>query len=138
MAVRAILDMGPGPKIKTYTVAAGQAATEGRLVKLAAADEEVQLAGAGEAGIGIALETKAAGERVQVLVSEGDTVVKVKVGTGGATRGLWAVAVADGLTNSGTLGGGAVLKNIIGQFMQTGVAGDVVGFKFKQFASVSA
>ena len=138
MTVRAMLDLGPGPMIKTYTVVAAGSAIEGRPVSLNTSDQEVTLTAAAAACIGIALETKAAGERVQVLVSEGDTIVKVKVGTGGATRGLYGVVVSDGLTNSGTLGGGTVLKNVIGIFMETGVAGDVVGFKFKQFASVSA
>lgn len=137
MATRALLDLGPGPYIKTFTVAAGQAATEGRPVSFASADEEVQTTAAGAAvTCGIALETKAAGERVQVLIGEG--VVKVKVGTGGATRGLYAVVVADGVTNSGTLGGGSVLKNLVGRFLQTGVAGDVVGLIFSPTASVSA
>jgi hypothetical protein len=139
MAVRATYDLGNNAaKIKTYTVASGQATTEGRPVKFASADEEVQTAGAGEACWGIALETKAAGERVQVLVSEGDALVKVKVGTGGATRGAHAVIVADGVTNSGTLGGGSTLVNVVGTFAQTGVAGDVVGMKFRQFAAVKA
>lgn len=137
MAVRALLDLGPGPYIKTFTVAAGQAATEGRPVSFASSDQEVQTTAAAAAvTCGIALETKAAGERVQVLVSEG--LVKVKVGTGGATRGLYAVVVADGVTNSATLGGGTVVKNLVGRFMQTGVAGDVVGLLFHPFASVSA
>jgi hypothetical protein len=137
MAVRALLDLGPGPYIKTFTVAAGQAATEGRPVSFAASDQEVQTTAAAAAvTCGIALETKAAGERVQVLVSEG--LVKVKVGTGGATRGLYAVVVSDGVTNSATLGGGTVVKNLVGRFMQTGVAGDVVGLLFHPFASVSA
>lgn len=137
MATRALLDLGPGPYVKTFTVAAGQAATEGRAMSFAAADEEVQLTAAGAAvTCGIALETKAAGERVQVLVGEG--IIKVKVGTGGATRGLYAVVVADGLTNTATIGGGTVVKNLAGRFLQTGVAGDVVGLLFHPFASVSA
>ena len=137
MAVRAMLDLGPGPYIKTFTVAAAQAATEGRAMSFAAADEEVQLTAAGAApNAGIALETKVAGERVQVLVGQG--IVKVKVGTGGATRGLFGVVVADGLTNAPTLGGGTVLRGCAGRFLQSGVAGDVVGFHFNPFAAVSA
>lgn len=139
MATRALLDLGPLPKIKTFTVAAGQSAVEGRAASFASADEEVQLTAAGAAPTaGIFLETKAAGDRVQVLVSQGDAIVKVKVGTGGCTRGLYGVVVADGLTNAPTLGGGTVLRNIVGRFLQTGVAGDVVGFVFAPFASVSA
>lgn len=138
MTVRAQLDLGQGPKIKTYTVVAGGSAVEGRPVSLNTSDQEVTLTAAGAACFGIALETKAAGERVQVLVSEGDTIVKVKVGTGGATRGAHAVVVADGLTNAAALGGGTTAVNVIGTFTETGVAGDVVGFKFRQFAGVTA
>lgn len=138
MTVRAQLDLGPGPMIKTYTVVAAGSTVEGRPVSLSGSDQEVTLTAAGSPCHGIALETKAAGERVQVLISEGDTVVNVKVGTGGATRGSYAVVVADGLTNGPTLGGGTILRNIIGSFTETGVAGDVVGFKFRQFAAVSA
>jgi|GEM_PF-5377022 len=136
MAVRALLDLGPGPYIKTFTVAAGQSATEGRPVSFASADEEVLTTAAGASCDGIALETKAAGERVQVLM--GDGLVKVKVGTGGATRGSYAVVVADGVTNSAALGGGTVVRHIVGKFLQTGVAGDVVGLRFSPFAAVSA
>ncbi len=138
MTVRAMLDLGPSAKVKTYTVVAAGSAVEGRPVSFNTSDQEVTLTAAGAKCDGIALETKAAGERVQVLISEGDGIVKVKVGTGGATRGLYGVVVSDGLTNSGTLGGGTTLVNVIGQFIETGVVGDVVGFKFNQFASVKA
>lgn len=139
MAVRAAQDLGPqAAKVKTYTVAAGQTITEGRAVSLGSADEEVTPTAAGGMPWGIAIESKNAGERVQVLITAGDALVKVKVGTGGATRGMNAVVAADGLTNAPTLGGGSVLRNIVGQFAQTGVVGDVVGFRFNPFAAVSA
>lgn len=136
MTIRALLDLGPGPLIKTFTVAAGQATTEGRPVSFASSDQEVQTTAAAAKCMGIALETKAAGERVQVLIGEGG--VKVKVGTGGATRGEQAVVVADGVTNSGTLGGGSVIKNLVGMFLETGVVGDVVGLVFRPTVAVSA
>lgn len=136
MGVRALLDLGPGPYIKTLTVVAAGSAIEGRPVSFNTSDEECTLTAAAARPDGIALETKAAGERVQVLIGEG--ICKVKVGTGGATRGEYAVVVADGLTNSGTLGGGSVVKQLVGKFLQTGVAGDVVGLRFSPFVSVSA
>jgi len=135
MAVRALLDLGPGPYVKTLTVVAAGSTIEGRPISFNTSDEECTLTAAAASCDGIALETAAAGARVQVLL--GDGIVKVKVGTGGATRGLYAVVVDDGLTNSGTLGGGTVLKNIVGKFLQTGVAGDVVGLRFHPFAAVS-
>jgi len=73
-----------------------------------------------------------------VLVGEGDGIVKVKVSTGGATRGKHAVVVADGVADAAALGGGTTAVNVIGTFAQTGVAGDVVGMKFRQFTGVSA
>lgn len=139
MAVRAQLDLAPNAaKTKSYTVAAGQSAVEGRAMSFAAADEECQLTAAGGAPFGMFLETKAAGEKVQVLIGRGDAITKVKVGTGGATRGQYGVVVADGMTNAPTLGGGTVLRNIAGVFTQSGVAGDVVGFIFNPFAAASA
>jgi hypothetical protein len=138
MGVRAAFDLGPqAAKVKTYYVAAGQSITEGRAVSLGSADEEITPTAAGAAPWGIALESKNALEKCQVLVGAGDGLVKVKVGTGGATRGSYAVVVADGLTNAPVLGAGTVLRNIVGQFAQTGVVGDVVGFRLNPFAAVS-
>jgi hypothetical protein len=137
MATRAQIDLSPNPKVKTYTAATGETITEGRAVKLASADEEIAACAAGNAALGIALDSCAAGERAEVLISP-DAICKVKVGTGGATRGLWAVVVSDGLTDSGTLGGGTTLVNVIGRFLQTGVVGDTVAFQFHPFAAVKA
>jgi hypothetical protein len=50
----------------------------------------------------------------------------VRVGTGGATRGLRAVATTDGLTNIGANGNATTRTYSPGIFLQTGVVGDMV------------
>ena len=111
--------------LRPFKVPATKATTAGFRVKFSGADDAVENCGAGEDGIAIALETKAAGE-VAECVLEGFAVVKVKVGTGGATRGAFAKTVADGWTDQ-AIADGANVRNIAGKFMQTGVAGDMVG-----------
>jgi hypothetical protein len=111
--------------IQEFTVASGQAATKGYSVKFASADDECQNCGAGEDGIGIALNTAAAGQKVSVLL-DGLAVVPVVVGTGGATRGAYAVTVANGHTDQ-AIADGTTVRRLRGKFMQSGVAGDLVG-----------
>lgn len=137
MSIRADFDLAPTTKIRTLQVDAGQTVVEGRAVSRPTSDQTITPTAAGAAAYGIALKSGAAGDKVQVLIDPG-AICKVKVGTGGATRDALAVVVADGLTNAGALGGGTVLKHIIGRFTQTGVVGDTVGFQFMPFDSVSA
>lgn len=124
MAARAIRSEQFG-LVKTYSVPAGKAVTKGMRVKFSGADDAIENCGAGDNGFAIALENGVAGGQAQVLL-EGSAVVPVLVGTGGATRGAHAVPVADGFTDQ-TVGGGTVVKNVSGKFMQTGAAGDYVG-----------
>lgn len=121
----------------TYTVASGQTVVANMPVRFSAADHEVQPALAGELICGIAQTAGAAGERIQVMLP--GPVVKVKVGTGGATRGAFArgAAANDGLTDQ-TMGGGTTVRYSPGFFTQTGVAGDEVGLCLTLFASVSS
>jgi hypothetical protein len=124
MATRAHQQMD-NALIRAYQV--GTAVTRGKLVKLVTDDDHVTDASAAEQGIGIALETSTTADaRVQVAMLAGAAIVPVLVGTGGATRGAYAAAVANGFTNQST-GGGTVAKHIAGVFTQTGVAGDYVG-----------
>lgn len=111
--------------IEAFTVASGQTVTAGYRVKFASADNECQNCGVNEDGIGIALQAGAAGEKVSILL-DGQGIVKVIVGTGGATRGSFAVTVANGFTNQ-AIADGATVRYLAGKFMQTGVAGDTVG-----------
>lgn len=111
--------------IDTFTVASGQTVTEGFRVKFASADGECQNCGAGEDGFGIAQASGTAGQKVSIVL-EGSAVVKVKVGTGGATRGAYSIPVANGYADQ-AIADGTTPRRLAGKFMQTGVAGDFVG-----------
>ena len=116
------------------TVKAAAAVTKGFGVIFGSVDTEVENSGANGKVSGIALETGAAGEVVTIAE---DGIVPVLVGTGGATRGEFAIMAADGFTNQ-TLGGGTTVKYIAGKFMQSGVFGDYVGLKVNFFAAGAA
>jgi|TARA_R110002110_G_scaffold166496_4_gene367098 hypothetical protein len=108
-----------------FTVATGQAATEGGLATASAADGEVQ-DGIGDDGIGIFRATAAAGARVEVTLFGGVEVVTV--GANGATYGTKAIAVAGAFEDAPAHdSSGATDNAIYGIFMQSGVAGDKVG-----------
>lgn len=120
----------------TFTVAAAQSTTKGLGVIFSGADTDIATVGANGKAFAIALETKAAGEKCECALL-GHAVIPVKVGTGGATRGEFAVAAADGLIDQ-TLGGGTTVKYIEGVFLQTGVVGDTVGLLVNKFAAGAA
>lgn len=122
--------------IKTHRVVTAPA-VRGRLCKLGAADDEVTICAAGEQGIGIFLSDAPVGAWVNLAMLTGGGIVPVVVGTGGATRNSYAVAVANGLTNQ-VLGGGTVVRHIAGIFTQNGVVGDMVGLQIEGFGGVSA
>jgi len=114
--------------IRTFKVETSGDVTLGRPVKFGNADDEVENASTNEKSIGTAyLSETTDGARVQVVM-HGHSIVPVLVGTGGATRGEYAIATTDGYTNQ-TLGGGTTVKYIAGQFLQSGVAGDYVGMQ---------
>jgi hypothetical protein len=124
MATKAKVKLN-GACVDTFTVAAGQTVTDGFRVKFAAVDGECQNCGAGEDGFGYALASATAGQKVSIVL-EGTAVVKVKVGTGGATRGAYAIPVANGLADQ-AIADGTTPRRLAGKFMQSGVAGDFVG-----------
>lgn len=124
MATRATVDLS-NCTIKAATVKAASSVTVGYAIKRDGTD--VLNCSAGDACDGIALSTGAAAEVVDIALANCGGIVPVKVGTGGATAGLYGKAVADGIADAGALGGGTTLVNIVCQFVQTGVAGDVVG-----------
>lgn len=133
MAARPI-DLSGKALVRPFTVKAASTATKGKGAIFGASDTEAEDAGAGGKVSGVFLETKAAGEVADVAVSG---IVPVLVGTGGATRGEFAIATADGFANQ-TLGGGTTVRHIAGKFMQSGVPGDYVGLLIGPFAGVSA
>lgn len=106
-------------------------------VKFGADDLTVVQAGAGDDPIGIAQDTAVDGADLTVLLFC-TSIVAVTVGTGGATRGAYAICAADGLTDK-ALGGGTVAQHVSGRFRQSGVAGDRVGLMVGgNFTGVSA
>lgn len=131
MATRPDLDLKMA-LVVTRTVASGQTVVLDRMVKDGSNDKEVQPVSAGEAAIGVVIALGkldgAAGDEVQIAFLAGAAVLQVKVGTGGATRGLTAKSVADGVTDATpVIGTGTTLIGGHGFFTQNGVAGDVVG-----------
>lgn len=121
--------------IRSFKVVTANA-VRGRMCKFGAADDEATVCGAGEQGMGVFLADAVIGESVSVATFAGAGIVQVVVGTGGATRGSYAIAAANGLTNQ-VLGGGTVVRHIAGTFTQTGVAGDYVGLQIGAFGGVS-
>lgn len=113
--------------IMTFSSTSMPAFTRGQEVKFGAADDLLAAAGTGDVlAIGIINQANAAGRPAEVCMY-GHAVVPVVVGTGGATRGVHAKGVADGMTDAAANGGGTTSQIIKGQFLQSGVAGDVVG-----------
>lgn len=111
--------------IKSFTVVTSNV-TAGQAVKQSGADLSVVGIGAvTDFAIGIAIEDAVVGAMVRVALW-GTGIAKVKVGTGGATRGNPAKYAANGLTN-GTVGGATTAIFFCGQFLESGVAGDLVG-----------
>lgn len=116
-------------EIRTMEVASGGSAVKYRLAVFGSADDECNLAAAGAAAIGVFLDDGSPGDKVRVILLGGNGRILVLVGTGGATRGVRAKGVADGVTDATLVAGGTTLTHIPGFFMESGVAGDVVGFR---------
>lgn len=111
----------------TFTVAAGLAVTVGFLVEQSGAVNMIRNTATADLGIGVAMESGAAGQQVKVYLL--GTVVPVRVGTGGATFGnkaVWAGA-NDGFTNAPAAAAGNTTTPIWGTFLETGAAGTMVG-----------
>ena len=136
MAIRADRDLQRA-LIVTRKVVTGAVAV-GMPVKDGSNDHEVQPCadGVGMIGVVIALGTgyKVSGgapgginDEVQIAYLGAPLIIPVKVGTGGATRGLYAKVVADGFTNATETVTTPVAMNVAGFFTQSGSAGDIVG-----------
>lgn len=125
----AVVDLTNGI-IKWYTVVAAGAATLGWAAKLDTAFTTVNNLGTGEdLGIGVFLESAVAGARVRVLIPH--PIVRVVVGTGGATISTKATWVADGFTDAPAHDSSGGTDNVIyGVFMETGVVTNRIGMQF--------
>lgn len=123
MAVRAAQQLQYA-EIRPFTVATAPV-TAGQLVKQSGADLTVAgLAAVTDFAIGVVLDDTAVGAIARVAIF-GSGIAKVKVGTGGATRGNPAKYVANGATNA-TIGGATTALFVLGQFLESGVVGDLV------------
>jgi hypothetical protein len=119
--------------IRQYTVAAGNTVRRGFPVKFSGGNI-VEAAAITDNAFGIALDagngddtTPTTNPTTKVRVALfGNGVAKVLVGTGGATQGAPAKFVSDGTTDA-TVGGGTGKLRVLGQYMETGVVGDLVG-----------
>lgn len=132
MAERAIEHLD-GAIIKVYTVASGKTVAANYPVKHSGSDTDIEaMAAIGDNVFGIALDAGAAGDKVRVALF-GKGVCKVKVGTGGASRGAPAKYASDGLIDA-TVGGGTTKLTVCGEFLQTGAAGDLVGLNLGAFS----
>ena len=114
MAARASVETSLALK-KSATVKAASSVTEGYAIKFHT-DGTVLNCTAGDAAIGYALESGAAGEVVSYISVGSTASVKAKVGTGGATT----------------------LVNVVGLAVQTGNAADFIGVIPIAFAGVKA
>jgi hypothetical protein len=113
--------------VMTFNDTSQPAFTKGTEVKFDTSDTLlVATSGADVLAIGVASQANAAGRPASIAMY-GTYVIPVLVGTGGATRGKLAVRVSDGFTDAATVGGGTTVQYIHGQFLQSGVAGDLVG-----------
>lgn len=116
-----------GALVMQFDDSSQPAFTRGSEVKFNGSDTLLQAAGANDPlAIGVIYQGNAAGRTAHVVLY-GHSVMPVKVGTGGATRGVDATTVADGFTDAAANGGGSTSQIIKGKFLQTGVAGDLVG-----------
>lgn len=123
MAVRAAEQL-QYTEIRAFTVGA-TAVTAGQAVKHSGADLTVApIAAVGDEAIGIVMDDAGIGALCRIAMF-GNGIKKVKVGTGGATRGKGAKYVANGLTNA-TIGGATTALFVCGQFLESGVVGDLV------------
>lgn len=125
MATRAGMNL-QGADIVTREVAATKSVTKGYVVKLSGADDKVENCEAGDSGFGVALETGAAGAKVQIALLCGAVRLKVVVGTGDATRDTFLTTVANGVTDVATLGGGTTAVEVVLKALESGVAGDEI------------
>jgi hypothetical protein len=118
---------------KSYTVASGQTVYQGQGVVATTETTVTPSSGATSLSIGVAAETEdgtwpaTAGDVISVALLGSPEIVKVQVGTGGtATAGAFAIPGTIGCTN-GTVGGGTGVAIILGQFIDSGTAVDLVG-----------
>lgn len=129
------------PNLKPYTVKASNTVRHGMPVKLSSGEIVESGAAIADEAIGIAYSIQqlpagstrqpgigwtAPAASVVMVAMLGEGCVPIRVGTGGATAGKFAKQVSTGGTDA-TIGGATTALVCVGQFVETGVAGDLVG-----------
>lgn len=113
-----------GPTSSRYAAAADYSAKQFYIVKQSG-DAAVTLASAAtDLLIGVIQNKPKSGEAVEVFGRWGGGTGKVILGSGGATRGAFLTADADGKAVATTTGG----DEVIGRALQAGDAGDIIEF----------
>jgi len=110
--------------VRTVTLTAGGALTNGQVVEVSAARTVVATTAVTSVVVGIAAETVASGSDVPVALLEG--IVEVEAGVGGVTAGEICVPDATG-TVTGVANTGALVADQmgIGIALNTAVAGEI-------------
>ena len=118
-----------------YLVPTSKAVTKGLAVIFSGADDQVENAGAdSDLAIGVALQTGAAGDYVEVALFA-YAVVEATCGTGGVTRGKKQVLVSDGFTDAPADNGATTPKPTYGFALQSASAGDKFGLALSGVAN---
>jgi hypothetical protein len=114
-----------------YVVAANNTVRQGMPVMLST-DEIVEADSDDDLYIGIAYESEdgvwpaGAGDAVVVILRGSPCVAPVRVAAAGCTKGAFVAPASGGVVDV-TVGGGTVITNTVGQALETGVDGDLVG-----------
>lgn len=117
--------------IKRFVVATGQSVGQG--IPVTVSSDEISVAtGATSEVVGVAYETEdgvwpaTEGDYVDVMLLGSPCIVPVKVAAAGVTQGK-AVKAASGGVVDATVGGATTVLYAIGNVIETGVSGDLVG-----------
>ena len=110
--------------VRTVTLTAGAALTNGQVVQVSAARTVIATAATNDVVVGVCAETVASGSDVPVALLQG--IVEVEAGTGGVTAGEICVPDATGtVTGVADLPTLAVDQMGIGIALNTAVAGEI-------------
>lgn len=110
--------------VKTVTLTAGEALTNGNVVQVSAARTVIKTAATNDVVVGVVAESVASGSDVPVALLQG--IVEVIAGTGGVTAGELCVPDATGtVTGVADLPTLAVDQMAVGIALNTAVAGEV-------------
>ena len=110
--------------VKTVTLTAGAAVTNGHILAVSGARTVIETAAVTDIVVGVAAETVASGSDVPVALLQG--IVEVAAGTGGVTSGEVCVPDATGTVTGVTGTGGLAADQMgIGIALNTAIAGEI-------------